>query len=139
MQWTRYLGGMASRSQNGGGREGHHSLQRGESNGTLSVLGNDISKWVFHIVGMDDAGAVVLRKRLARSDWLALMENLPPLRIGMEACGSAHDWTRCVREHGHAVRLIAPRMVKKSKSACIYTESIGSSSGGWYSSVAIFI
>jgi transposase len=53
---------------------------------------------------------VVLRKRLARSEWLALMANLPPLRIGMEACGSAHDWARCVREHGHDVRLIAPRI-----------------------------
>ena len=88
----------------------------------MSVLRIDVAQWVLHVVGMDDTGAVVLRKRLARSDWLALMANLPPLRIGMEACGSAHDWTRCVREHGHAVRLIAPRMVKKSKSACIYTD-----------------
>jgi transposase len=30
----------------------------------------------------------------------------------MEACGSAHDWARCVREHGHDVRLIAPQFVK---------------------------
>jgi len=77
-------------------------------------LGIDIAKWVFHIVGMDDTDAVVLRKRLARSEWLALMANLPPLRIGMEACGSAHDWARCVREHGHDVRLIAPQCVKAS-------------------------
>ncbi len=30
----------------------------------------------------------------------------------MEACGSAHDWARCVRKHGHDVRLIAPPFVK---------------------------
>jgi transposase len=32
----------------------------------------------------------------------------------MEACGSAHDWAWCVREHGHDVRLIAPQCVKAS-------------------------
>jgi transposase len=79
---------------------------------TISVLGIDIAKLVFHVVGMDDSGQVVLRKRLARSELLTFIANLPPLRIGMEACGSAHDWARCFREHGHDVRLIAPQFVK---------------------------
>jgi hypothetical protein len=35
---------------------------------TISVLGIDIAKLVCHVVGMDDAGHVVLRKRLARSE-----------------------------------------------------------------------
>jgi transposase len=80
----------------------------------MSVLGIDIAKQVFHVVGMDDSGHVVLRKRLARSTWLTFMANVPPLRIGMEACGSAHDWARRFREHGHDVRLIAPPCVKAS-------------------------
>jgi transposase len=79
---------------------------------TISVLGIDIAKLVFHVVGMDDSGQVVLRKRIARSELLTFIANLPPLRIGIEACGSAHDWARCVREHGHDVRLIAPQFVK---------------------------
>jgi transposase len=79
---------------------------------TISVLGIDIAKLVFHVVGMDDSGHVVLRKRLARSELLAFIANLPPLRIGMEACGSAHYWARCFREHGHDVRLIAPQFIK---------------------------
>jgi transposase len=74
----------------------------------LSVLGIDIAKQVFHVVGMDDSGHVVLRKRLARSALLSFIANVPPLRIGMEACGSAHYWARRFREHGHEVRLIAP-------------------------------
>lgn len=78
----------------------------------MSVLGIDIAKLVFHVVGMDDTGAVVLRKRLPRSELLAFLANLPPLRIGMEACGSAHYWARCFREHGHDVRLIAPPFIK---------------------------
>jgi transposase len=79
---------------------------------TISVLGIDIAKLVFHVVGMNDSGHVVLRKRIARSELLTFMANVPPLRIGMEACGSAHDWARCVREHGHDVWLIAPQFVK---------------------------
>ncbi|MGH8067917.1 MAG: IS110 family transposase [Candidatus Entotheonellia bacterium] len=79
---------------------------------TISVLGIDIAKLVFHIVGMDDAGQVILRKRIPRSELLHCIATLPPPGIGMEACGSAHDWARCCREHGHDVRLIAPQFVK---------------------------
>ena len=79
---------------------------------TITVLGLDIATLVFHVVGMDGAGHVVLRKRLTRSAWLTFIANVPPLRIGMEACGSAHDWARRFREYGHDVRLIAPQFVK---------------------------
>jgi hypothetical protein len=40
--------------------------------GKLSVLGIDIAKMVFHVVGMDDTGLVGLRKRIARSELLHL-------------------------------------------------------------------
>jgi transposase len=79
---------------------------------TIKVLGIDVAKIVFHVVGMDDSGHVVLRKRLARSELLTFVANVPPLRIGMEACGSAHYWARCFREYGHDVRLIAPQLIK---------------------------
>jgi transposase len=78
----------------------------------ITVLGIDLAKLVFHVVGMDDAGHVILRKRLTRSALLSFIANLPPLRIGMEACGSAHYWARQFREHGHDVRLIAPQFIK---------------------------
>jgi transposase len=79
---------------------------------TISVLGIDIAKLVFHVVGMDDTGHVVLRKRLTRGELPRFIATLPPLRIGMEACGSAHYWARRFREHGHDVRLIAPQFIK---------------------------
>jgi transposase len=79
---------------------------------TISVLGIDIAKLVFHVVGMDDTGHVVLRKRVARSALLRFIATRPPALIGMEACGSAHYWARCFREHGHQVKLIAPQFVK---------------------------
>jgi transposase len=79
---------------------------------TITVLGIDIAKLVFHVVGMDDTGHVVLRKRIARGALLHFIATLPPALIGMEACGSAHYWARRFREHGHEVRLIAPQFVK---------------------------
>jgi transposase len=79
---------------------------------TIRVLGIDSAKLVCHVVGMDDTGHVGLRKRLARSAWRHFIATLPPIRMGMGACGSAHDWARCVREHGHDVRLIAPPFVR---------------------------
>ena len=78
----------------------------------ISVLGIDIVKLVFHVVEVDDTGHVVLRKRIARSELLTFIPNLPPLPIGMEACRSVHYWARRFREHGHEVRLIAPQFVK---------------------------
>jgi transposase len=78
----------------------------------ISVLGIDIAKLVFHVVGMDDTGHVVLRKRISRGEVLHFIAAHPPALIGMEACGSAHYWARRFREHGHEVRLIAPQFVK---------------------------
>jgi transposase len=66
----------------------------------LSVLGIDIAKRVFHAVGMDEKGMLVLRKRLSRHDLRPCSAQLPPVLIGMEACGGAHDWARRFREHG---------------------------------------
>ena len=78
----------------------------------MSVLGIDIAKRVFHAVGMDERGKIVWRKRLSRHDLMPLIAQLPPLLIGIEACGGAHDWARRFREHGHDVKLLAPQFVK---------------------------
>jgi transposase len=80
----------------------------------VRVLGIDIAKEMFHIVGMDDSGTVVLRKRCPRGALMPFMAQLPPVVIGMEACGGAHDWARRFREHGHTVKLMAPQFVKPS-------------------------
>src|SRR5919108_2799299 len=77
-----------------------------------TVLGVDLAKRVFHLVGMDDAGNIVLRKRLTREALMPYIAQLPPMLIGMEACGGAHYWARRFREHGHEVKLMAPQFVK---------------------------
>lgn len=78
----------------------------------MRVLGVDIAKRVFHAVGMDERGKIVLRQRLSRNALMPFLATLPPVRIGMEACGGAHDWARRFREHGHEVKLMAPQFVK---------------------------
>jgi len=78
----------------------------------MSVIGLDIAKRVFHLVGMDARGQIVLRQRCRRGEVLPWMANLGPATIGMEACGGAHYWARHCREQGHAVQRMAPPFVK---------------------------
>jgi transposase len=77
----------------------------------LIVLGIDIAKQVFHLVGLDAHGMIVVRKRPYRAQVMAFIAQLPPTLIGMEACGGAHYWARRFREHGHEVKLMAPQFV----------------------------
>jgi transposase len=67
----------------------------------LSVLGIDMAKQVFHLVGMDAHGTILVRQRLFRAQVMACIAQLPPTLIGMEACGGAHYGARRFREHGH--------------------------------------
>src|SRR5215813_10643613 len=78
----------------------------------MRVLGIDIAKRVFHAVGMDDRGTIVFRKRLSRHDLIPFIAKLPPVLIGIEACGGEHYWARRFREYGHEVKLMAPPCVK---------------------------
>jgi transposase len=78
----------------------------------ISVVGIDIAKRVFHLVGTDKRGTIVMRKRCSRGEVLPVMANLGPTTIGMEACGGAHYWARRLREQGHEVKLMAPQFVK---------------------------
>src|SRR5712691_1388783 len=78
----------------------------------MNVLGIDIAKRVFHAIGMDNTGKIVFRKRFSRHDLMPFLAKLPPVLIGMEACGGAHYWARRFREHGHKVKSMAPQCVK---------------------------
>ena len=78
----------------------------------MHVLGIDIAKHVFHAVGMDGRGNIVYRKRWSRHDLIPFIAKLPPVLIGIEACGGAHYWARRFRAHGHEVKLMAPQFVK---------------------------
>jgi transposase len=76
------------------------------------MIGLDIAKNVFQVHGIDEAGKVVHRRRLRRSQLEAFFAGLAPAVIGMEACGTAHHWARLLQSLGHEVRLMAPAYVK---------------------------
>ena len=78
----------------------------------IAYLGVDLAKHVFHVCGMTRHGKVVLEKRLTRVRLERFAAQLPPCRVGLEACGSAHHWARLFRCQGHDARLIAPSFVK---------------------------
>src|SRR5271170_1207592 len=80
--------------------------------GEVSTIGLDIAKSVFQVHGVDVDGAVVIRKRVTRAKVLEFFAALPPCLIGIEACPTAHHWSRELQALGHTVRLMPPSYVK---------------------------
>ena len=80
--------------------------------GEVSTIGLDIAKSVFQVHGVDDSGAIVIRKRISRAKMLEFFGKLSPCLVGIEACPSAHHWGRALTALGHTVRLMPPSYVK---------------------------
>jgi transposase len=62
-------------------------------NTAMAVIGIDIGKNSFHVVGHDARGAIVLRQKWSRGQVEARLANIPPCLIGIEACLGAHQPT----------------------------------------------
>ena len=78
----------------------------------ITTIGLDLAKNVFQVHGLDDTTNVTLRKKLRRAEVLAFFAELPPCRVGIEACATAHHWARELATFGHDVRLMPPSYVK---------------------------
>ena len=78
----------------------------------ITVVGVDIGKNSFHVVGLDDRGAIVLRQKWSRSQVEARFANMPPCLIGMEACVGAHHLSRKLKAFGHDARLMPAKYVR---------------------------
>jgi len=79
---------------------------------TITTIGLDIAKSVFQVHGVDAGGQVIVRRQLKRRYVLTFFQKLSPCLVGLEACGSAHHWSRELQALGHTVRLIPPAYVK---------------------------
>lgn len=79
---------------------------------TFASIGIDIGKDVFHIVGFDTSGKVVLRRKFKRLALESELAKLPPSIVGLEACLSAHFVSRTLRRLGHSPRIIPAIYVK---------------------------
>ena len=81
-------------------------------NAAVSVVGIDIGKNSFHIVGHDERGAIVLRQKWSRGQVEARFANMPPCLVGMEACVGAHHLSRKLNSLGHDTRLMPAKYVR---------------------------
>jgi transposase len=72
----------------------------------VTVIGVDIGKEVFHLVGLGVDGKIALRRKIRRLALKDAFEQLPPCIVGMEACLSAHFVSRVLRALGHTPRII---------------------------------
>jgi transposase len=77
----------------------------------ITTVGIDLAKSVFSLHGVDGAGRVELKRTVRRDQPLEVVAGLSPCLIGMEACSGAHEWGRRFQEHGHTVKLMAPKFV----------------------------
>jgi transposase len=81
-------------------------------NTAIAVIGIDIGKNSFHVVGHDARGAIVLRQKWSRGQVEARLANMPPCLIGMEACVGAHHLSRKLASLGHDARLMPAKYVR---------------------------
>jgi hypothetical protein len=81
-------------------------------NSAVAVIGIDIGKNSFHVVELDDRGAIVLRQKWSRGQVEARLANMPPCLIGMEACVGAHHLSRKLKAFGHDARLMPAKYVR---------------------------
>ncbi len=78
----------------------------------VAVVGIDIGKNSFHVVGLSARGEVVLRQKWSWSQVEARVANMPPCLIGMEACVGAHHLSRRLKALGHEARLMPAKYVR---------------------------
>lgn len=80
---------------------------------SITVVGIDIAKNVFHAVGLSKSGKVLIRRKLYRNNLSAFVKELGQgVTIAMESCGGSNYWGREFQALGNEVKLIAPQFVK---------------------------
>ncbi|OBX17583.1 transposase [Erythrobacter sp. QSSC1-22B] len=79
---------------------------------SIVILGVDLGKNVCSVVGVDAAGAVIVRRSMRRQTLIDYVAKLPTCVVAMEACCGAHHLGRLFVAHGHEVRLMSPEYVR---------------------------
>jgi transposase len=78
----------------------------------IVILGADLGKNLCSVVGLDEAGTVVLRRSMRRQAVLGFAAKLPACVVAMEACCGAHHLGRLLAAQGHTVKLMSPEYVR---------------------------
>ena len=61
----------------------------------------DLAKNVFQVHAVAADGAVLILRKLRRTEVIGLFAELPPCLVGLEACASAHHCARELMAIGH--------------------------------------
>jgi transposase len=93
-----------------GAEDKEHAMSHLDSG--IAVIGIDIGKNSFHLVGQDRRGAIVPRQKWSRGQVEARLANLSPCLIGMEACVGAHHLSRKLQLPGHDARLMPAKYLR---------------------------
>ena len=65
-------------------------MPRQSTPSAVATIGIDIGKNTFHLVGLDQRGAIVLQLKSSREQLERRLSNLPRCLICMEACSGSH-------------------------------------------------
>ena len=59
---------------------------------TVTRVGLDLAKNAFQVHAVDATGAIVVARKLTRSQLIPFFAELRPCVVAMEACSLAHHW-----------------------------------------------
>ena len=79
---------------------------------SIVILGIDLGKNACSVVGVDAAGAVIVRRSMRRQTLIDYVAKLPACIVAMEACCGAHHLGRMFATAGHEIRLMSPEYVR---------------------------
>jgi transposase len=77
-----------------------------------TTYGLDIAKSVMQLHWVEVSTGEIGRKKLARAKLAEYFAQVHPVRVVMEACGSAHHWARELGKLGHEVELLPAAQVR---------------------------
>ncbi len=79
---------------------------------SLAIVGIDLGKNWFHVIGLDEGGATVLRKKLNRTQLAEYAATAPRCIVATESCPGSQYWGRVFTAAGHEVRILPAQFVK---------------------------
>ena len=80
----------------------------------IKQIGIDIGKMTFHMIALDEANEIVIRRQFTRTQLITFFAKRADqgLHVAFEACSGAHWLAHQLIALGHEVRLLTPESVK---------------------------
>lgn len=78
----------------------------------IHIMGIDLGKNWFHLVGINTNGKIVLRKKLSRQKIIPFMADIDACIVSMESCPGSQYLGRKCKDMGHSIRIVPAQFVK---------------------------